>query len=161
MGLLRKIRLENELTLRDIEEITGISNAYNSQLESGKIGKPSIEVMYKLSKVYNVDFLELLIGCGLLEENPAIKSLNRGKTVSEKIEDLKQDINNIKSNTMNALERMAVEKIEQLLHEIRRECDDPNNAERQGQYVVQPIRRNAKEALELINALKENNKINP
>lgn len=52
------------LTLRAVEEATGISNAYLSQLEKGKIKRPSPLVLYKLSDVYKVPYTELfrLIG---------------------------------------------------------------------------------------------------
>lgn len=51
-------------TLRAVEEATGISNAYLSQLEQGKIKQPSPLILYKLSEVYNVPYSELfrLIG---------------------------------------------------------------------------------------------------
>ena len=45
-------RLEKGLTLREVEEITGISNAYLSQLENGKIKKPSYDTVQKLNTVY-------------------------------------------------------------------------------------------------------------
>ena len=41
------------LTLRQIEEKTGISNAYLSQLENGKIKSPSYDVVKKLNDFYN------------------------------------------------------------------------------------------------------------
>lgn len=39
--------------LRDVEEITGISNAYLSQLESGKIDNPSYKLVRNLYCLYN------------------------------------------------------------------------------------------------------------
>lgn len=48
---LRQIRKQRGLTLRQVEEITGISNAYLSQLETGKIKKPSHHVVQTLYKV--------------------------------------------------------------------------------------------------------------
>lgn len=42
------------LTLRQIEDATGISNAYLSQLENDKIKKPSANVLYKLAQIYGV-----------------------------------------------------------------------------------------------------------
>jgi DNA-binding Xre family transcriptional regulator len=47
----RKLR---DLTLKEVETKTGISNAYLSQLETGKITKPSFEVVVKLCECYNV-----------------------------------------------------------------------------------------------------------
>lgn len=48
----REVREEKGLTLRQVEEATGISNAYLSQLETGKIKKPSFDVVYKLHNFY-------------------------------------------------------------------------------------------------------------
>ena len=47
---LRRIRKAREATLRGVEEATGISNAYLSQLENGRIAKPSPNILYKLSE---------------------------------------------------------------------------------------------------------------
>ena len=48
----KEARKKAKLTLRQVEEITGISNAYLSQLENGKIKKPSYDVVQKLNDVY-------------------------------------------------------------------------------------------------------------
>ena len=48
------------LTLRAVEEETGISNAYLSQLEHGKIKTPAPQNLYKLSEIYRVPY-ELLL----------------------------------------------------------------------------------------------------
>ena len=48
------------LTLRAVEEETGISNAYLSQLEHGKIKTPAPQNLYKLSETYRVPY-ELLM----------------------------------------------------------------------------------------------------
>lgn len=50
---LRSARKKNGYTLRQVEDLTGISNAYLSQLETGKIKKPSFEVVVKLNKLYH------------------------------------------------------------------------------------------------------------
>jgi len=57
---LKDTRKRRNLTLRVVEEITGISNAYLSQLENGKIKKPSPSVLYKLANCYNVSYDHLL-----------------------------------------------------------------------------------------------------
>lgn len=49
----REIRKAKGLTLRKLEEITGISNAYLSQLENGKIKSPSYNTVKKLYDLYN------------------------------------------------------------------------------------------------------------
>lgn len=48
----RTLRQASGLKLREVEEKTGISNAYLSQLETGKIENPSYKVVYALWKLY-------------------------------------------------------------------------------------------------------------
>ncbi|HIE13662.1 TPA: XRE family transcriptional regulator, partial [Candidatus Bathyarchaeota archaeon] len=57
---LKKVRKERKLTLRNVEEKTGISNAYLSQVENGKIVKPSPSILYKLAECYNVSYEYLM-----------------------------------------------------------------------------------------------------
>ena len=57
------------LTLRQVEDATGISNAYLSQLENEKIKKPSANVLYKLSSLYRVDLNVLLSAAGIIEKS--------------------------------------------------------------------------------------------
>lgn len=51
---LRQARLAARLTLRQVEADTGVSNAYLSQLETGKAGNPSASVLRKLAEYYKV-----------------------------------------------------------------------------------------------------------
>lgn len=64
---LRSCRESKKFTLREIEEMTGISNAYLSQLENNKIKKPSANILYKLANIYEVDFDFLLEAAGVIE----------------------------------------------------------------------------------------------
>ncbi|MGE0851881.1 MAG: helix-turn-helix domain-containing protein [Hyphomicrobiaceae bacterium] len=59
---LAGIRTERKLTLREVEEGTDkdISNAYLSQIESGKIKQPSANILGKLAEFYKIDFLHLM-----------------------------------------------------------------------------------------------------
>ena len=50
-------RIYRDFTLRDVEEKTGISNSYLSQLETGKVSKPSFEVVVKLCNLYMVKLI--------------------------------------------------------------------------------------------------------
>jgi len=61
---LRSLRETLSLTLRAVEKETGISNAFLSQLESGKVKQPSPIILYKLAKVYQVSYEELMEGAG-------------------------------------------------------------------------------------------------
>ncbi len=49
----REMRKDNGLTLKKVEEITGVSNAYLSQLENGKIKSPGYNVVKSLYDLYN------------------------------------------------------------------------------------------------------------
>jgi len=70
MKLLRELRESAGLTLRQVEEATQISNAYLSQLENGKIKKPSANVLYKLSTLYDVQLDKLLWSAGIIKDEP-------------------------------------------------------------------------------------------
>ncbi len=57
---LKDKRLQKRLTLRQVEEQTEIKNAYLSQLENGKIEKPSPKYLHKLAGAYGVPYAMLL-----------------------------------------------------------------------------------------------------
>lgn len=63
---LKKAREDSSLTLRQVEEATGISNAYLSQLENDKIKKPSANILYKLAEVYTIELNHLLKAAGII-----------------------------------------------------------------------------------------------
>ncbi len=50
----KTIREAHGKTLRDVEKATGLSNAYLSQLENGKITHPSYKVVKLLSDHYGI-----------------------------------------------------------------------------------------------------------
>lgn len=57
---LQAAREQKKLTLRAVEQATGVSNAYLSQLESGKIKQPSPVFLHKLSDLYEISYTDLL-----------------------------------------------------------------------------------------------------
>ena len=57
---LASARQHKKLTLRAVEAKTGISHAYLSQLERGKIRSPSPVMLRKLSDLYNVPYSSVL-----------------------------------------------------------------------------------------------------
>jgi transcriptional regulator with XRE-family HTH domain len=57
---LKEARKRTDLTLREVEDATGISNAYLSQLESGRIKKPSPTILFKLAGCYKIPYEHLL-----------------------------------------------------------------------------------------------------
>ncbi len=58
---LKSLREAAGLTLRAVEHEAGVSNAFLSQLESGKVRQPSPVVLHKLAEVYGVPY-EMLMG---------------------------------------------------------------------------------------------------
>src|SRR6266516_1748952 len=67
LGLeLRRIRKHRGLTLRQVESKTGISNAYLSQLETGRAGNSSPPMLQKLADIYDVEYEALIRAAGYL-----------------------------------------------------------------------------------------------
>jgi transcriptional regulator with XRE-family HTH domain len=65
---LRNIRKQRGLSLKKVEKVAGVSNAYLSQLERGRRNPPHPDILKKLAKVYEVPVAELLSAAGFLEE---------------------------------------------------------------------------------------------
>ena len=63
---LKKARQMSKFSLREVEELTGISNAYLSQVENDKIKKPSANILHKLATLYGFDFELLLEAAGIV-----------------------------------------------------------------------------------------------
>lgn len=59
---LKFARKASRLTVRDIERLTGISSAYVSQIENGKINDPSFFKMVKILQIYNLDINDIFRG---------------------------------------------------------------------------------------------------
>lgn len=58
--LLKKTREDRGYTLREVEDLSGISNAYLSQLEGNKIKQPSPVWLHKLADAYEISYSTLL-----------------------------------------------------------------------------------------------------
>ncbi len=67
-SILVELRQATGLTLREVEEQThrAVSNAYLSQLENGRIKKPSPNVLRRLAEVYPVPYESLMEKSGYL-----------------------------------------------------------------------------------------------
>jgi len=73
-AVLADLRMAKGLSLREVEEATekAVSNAYLSQLENGKIKKPSPNVLHHLAAIYAVPYETLMEKAGyLLAAEPA------------------------------------------------------------------------------------------
>ena len=68
---LRNLRSARKMSLRDVEEGSGVSNAYLSQLEQGKITKPSPHFLHKLAGCYLVPYETLMEKAGYITKEDA------------------------------------------------------------------------------------------
>jgi transcriptional regulator with XRE-family HTH domain len=68
---LASVRAKRGLSLRDVEEATDreVSNAYLSQLENGKISRPSPHVLHSLARVYGVPYEALMEKAGYIQKS--------------------------------------------------------------------------------------------
>ncbi len=59
-NLLKERRKNLGITLRVVEKETGISNAYLSQVENGRINQPTPKILRGLSEYYEISYQRLL-----------------------------------------------------------------------------------------------------
>jgi transcriptional regulator with XRE-family HTH domain len=73
---LRELRITKNMSLRDVEKATknAVSNAYLSQLESGKIVNPSPHILENLATAYNVQYEEIMVVAGYIHSSKTKKS---------------------------------------------------------------------------------------
>jgi len=64
---LLDLRQALKFTLRDVERISSVSNAYICQLEHGKILKTSPDILYKLAKAYGITYEYLMEKVGYIK----------------------------------------------------------------------------------------------
>jgi len=77
---LKYLREKQELTTRQVELYSGVSNSYLSQLETGKRGIPTPKILEKLAPIYKVPYEELMVAAGYLMAHEEL-----GKTGDEDI----------------------------------------------------------------------------
>jgi transcriptional regulator with XRE-family HTH domain len=88
---LKSLRTGVGMTLRDVEEATGneVSNAYLSQLENGKIAKPSPNILYSLATVYRVSYAKLMERAGYISPTRGrAQGVKHGRAATFSIENL-------------------------------------------------------------------------
>jgi transcriptional regulator with XRE-family HTH domain len=89
-GLLADLRRARGFTLRQVEEATdhAVSNAYLSQLEKGKVQKPSPNVLHSLAAVYAVPYESLMEKAGYLLPSTVAVSKRRTRLAAFALDDL-------------------------------------------------------------------------
>ncbi len=70
---LKMARNLRNLSLRDVEKATGISNPYLSQLENDKIQKPSPFYLHKLASLYDIEYEMLMEAAGYVQKKKKIE----------------------------------------------------------------------------------------
>ena len=71
---IRDLRITVGLTQREVERVSGVSNSYLSQLESGQRAIPSPDILRKLAPALKTPYEELLVAAGYL---PSAASLGQ------------------------------------------------------------------------------------
>jgi len=95
-SLLKKLREERSMSLRDLEAATGVSNGYLSQIESGKVAPPSPKILQRLSTALQSPYESLMEAAGYLEpalrSEPVLRLGRRMVSLSDFSEDEKKDL---------------------------------------------------------------------
>jgi len=66
---LKSARIKKKMTIRQLELYSEVSNAYISQLERGKRGIPSPDILKKLSVPLGLDYNDLMIKAGYVKND--------------------------------------------------------------------------------------------
>lgn len=126
--LCREIK---DVSLRDVERETNISNAYLSQIEGGKIVNPSFKIIYTLCKFYNVNmerFIELTNPQSVTIINPEnIKSgdilIVKMKARYNQNEQRFKDVVHVVSSDESVDSASKTVKIDEIVEHIRKELE--------------------------------------
>ena len=65
---LRTLRLEKRYSIREVEELSGVSNSYLGLIERGQRPIPGADILKKLAPVFDVPVRDLLAVAGYLKE---------------------------------------------------------------------------------------------
>jgi transcriptional regulator with XRE-family HTH domain len=65
--IFRRARQHRGWSLRDVERRTGIPNPHLSQIERGQIRRPDVEILWRLSELYALDFARIATWLGHLD----------------------------------------------------------------------------------------------
>jgi|SRR5699024_868128 len=80
---IKKTRNEKGLSSRELARRAGVSQAYLSQLETGKNNNPTAETISKLAKALEVDYMELLFQTELVQRSIDDEADKEANTIIE------------------------------------------------------------------------------
>ena len=66
---MRALRKRKGLTISQLEKLTGISNAYISQIETGKRRTPSPDILQKLAQHLDVSYEHIMLEVGYMQRD--------------------------------------------------------------------------------------------
>lgn len=89
-SLVRMLRENRGMSLRQLEGATGISNGYLSQIESGKVGAPSPKIIQKLATALDYPYIDLMDTAGHLTPQISKGEFLRLGSQTLSLEDLTQ-----------------------------------------------------------------------
>ena len=98
-NFLKEARERKRFSLRDVQDATGVSNPYLSQIESGKVRQPSPSVLHKLATLYGLSYADVMKFAGFpVPDNIASSEQNHplarlGPLTSEEEEELSLYLN--------------------------------------------------------------------
>jgi transcriptional regulator with XRE-family HTH domain len=69
---LRQLREDRQYTLRDVEQMAQVSNAYLSQVERGERGIPHFKVLKRLAEAYGVPLSAIIQAAEQETRRPAV-----------------------------------------------------------------------------------------
>lgn len=88
---IKALRQAKGLTLREVEKETEISNAYLSQLESGKVKQPSPLTLNKLAELYEISYDVLMEKVGYPVTNNIILPTRKDNALAARVGKITED----------------------------------------------------------------------
>jgi len=88
---LKSLRVGSGMSLREVEQATenDVSNAYLSQLENGRIRKPSPHILHTLSEIYQVSYSNVMERAGYVSPvTKGIREKKHGRVATYAVENL-------------------------------------------------------------------------
>lgn len=80
---IKSVRKEKKITSRKLAELSQVSQAYISQLETGKHSSPSPEVLEKIATALDIPHFDLMKEAGYLKEDEIDVLLTKRQALSE------------------------------------------------------------------------------
>ncbi|WP_180953714.1 helix-turn-helix domain-containing protein [Bacillus sp. T33-2] len=91
---IKSLRKEQNLTIRQLEDKSGVSNAYLSQIENGKRGLPSPDIIKKIHEPLGVGYDELMEKAGYISPDLRAELIPETIKTMESVEALNELISN-------------------------------------------------------------------